>query len=257
MRLAARFPQAAIASAGALAWATQPLSRGVAPERIAAILPNLSPAELETARRATWASHLRGQALAAAFAAGGSRPVHPRVVAGYPPAGVRAPMVLASFHIGALYALGATLERLPGETLVLHATRFLTVRPGVTLLDVGGDEWSRAAAFHRALSTLRGGGFVFVTVDSRPEATVSATLLGRPISLTRGAFALAHMAGAPLVPLVTRWRGTGIELHWGDPIEPTDEEGIAAAAATWLEGYLLAYPGEVSAELLKLFEAPS
>jgi len=255
MRLAARFPRAAIASAGALAWATQPLNRGVAPERIAAILPTLSPAELEAARRATWASHLRGQALAAAVAADGRRQVCPRLVAGYPPASVRAPMVIASFHIGALYALGATLERLPGETLALHATRFLTARPGVTLLDVGDDEWSRVAAFHRAFRTLRAGGFVFLTVDSRPEPAVPATLLGHPISLARGAFALARMADAPLVPLVTRWRGTGIEVHWGDPIEPADEEGMVARAAAWLEAYLLDFPGEVSSELLKLFEA--
>jgi hypothetical protein len=243
--------------AGALAWVTQPLRRGVAVDRIAAVLPGLRPADLEAARRAAWASALRSRALEAAFLAPAGRPVYPRMVAGNLPSGIRAPMVLVSFHVGALCAVGAALEDLPGDVVVLHDSEFHP-RHGVTLLHTGTDEWSRAAAFRRALAALRSGGFVFLTVDYAPGATVPATMLGRRVSLARGAFALTRMSGAPLVPLVAGWRGGGIKLHWGEPITAADEEALAAATAAWLERHLLAFPGDLAPVFLDLLEgAPS
>lgn len=258
---ASRWPRTGFSVAHALAWLTQPLGRGIAEARISAVFPELALAELQAARRRTWSTFLQGEALDAAVERPGRRSVHPEIVPNPTFAELRPPLILASFHVGPFAALGAVLEQLGGEVLVVHRGRFAP-RRGVTLVRAGENEWERARTFHRAVTTLRSGGFVFTALDGYGEegyeaSTLDASMLGGTISLARGGFALARITGTPIVPLVARWRGSMVEITIADPIPAAPgEEAMAATAARWLERYLREFPGEISLRTLEILRLP-
>jgi lauroyl/myristoyl acyltransferase len=254
-RIAARWPQPSLAAANVVAWSTQSLGRGVSVDAIGEVLPDLDSAELEAARRATWASSLRCAVLAAALSVAGAPRPYPRLVGGPDPAAIQAPAVLATFHVGPLQAMGLLFERLAADVLVLQAAtenEFPPPRPGFTRMDVGDDQWQRAAAFRNALEALRSGEFVCLAVDGKGAPLVEAPLLGRRIGLARGAFALARMTGAPIIPVAPRWRGTGIGIVAGDPVAPGDDSAMAAALTRWMESFVLESPGEIVPSLVAL-----
>jgi lauroyl/myristoyl acyltransferase len=126
-------------------------------------------------------------------------------------------------------------------------------RPNTTFESSQGDEQQRARVFHRCLQFLRTGGCVFLPLDPSESVRVAAPFRGRTLQLARGPFALARITGAPLVPIVARWSGARIEFEIG-PLIPTaeDEGAIAAAAAAWLEQYLLRHPQEISERIVQL-----
>jgi lauroyl/myristoyl acyltransferase len=258
--VAGRLPHAGFALARGLAWLTQPLGRGIPEREIHALVPELDPARLRAARRRTWSNFLMAEALDAALERPGSRSPHPRVVP-TPAADLRPPAIIASFHIGPFPAIAAVLEQLDGEVLAVHRGRFAP-RPGVTLVRIGESEWERARIFHRAVQALRSGGFVYTALDGYGDdgydaATLEVPMLGGTVSLARGGFALARITGAPLVPMVARWRGTRVEITSGDPIEPgRTEVATAAATASWIEGYLREYPGEIHPRTVEIVTPP-
>jgi hypothetical protein len=176
---------------------------------------------------------------------------YPRVVASPDAAGLKAPMVLATFHMGPLAALGGLTSRLPGPVCVLLGAGEVVTRRATYLPTLGG-EAQRVAAVMEALRTLRGDGYALVVVDGFGSARLQQTALGREVSLSRGAFALARLAGAPIVPVAVRWRGPAVEILAGQVIEPADEASMAKAMLAWLEGYLREYPGELSHALTRL-----
>jgi hypothetical protein len=242
-RTAGRFPRTAVAAATAAGWATQPAGRGLEADAILRFLPDLAPREVRRVRRATWTSWVRLRVLEAGAASPTARWPYPPLVPGTG-AALRPPLVLAGFHLGPITAVGAVLEQLPGEVLVLHLSG--TPRKRLTMTPVGTDQWQRAAALRRAVTALRTGGSVFMLVDANEvPATVEVTLFGRTTRLARGAFALARMTGSPLVPLAARWRGSRVEIVTGDPIPPAAEAVMAAAAARWLEGFVRESPEEL------------
>lgn len=239
-RTAGRHPRQAVAAATALGWASRPLRRGIDTDALRRFLPELPAAELRRLRGATWSSWLRMRALEAALAS-------PTASWPYPPlvlpdlAGLQPPLVLASFHLGPMPAVAGLLEQLPGEVLVLQFSG--APRKRLTMLPVGTDQWQRAKAFRRAVGTLRDGGFVFVLVDANEApSTVTTTAFGRDVRLARGAFALARVTGAPVVPVAAYWEGGRAVVVAGEPIAPGDEAGMAAATAAWLERFIRAHP---------------
>jgi hypothetical protein len=247
---AGRHPRAAVAAATAVGWVTAPLGRGLDAAAIRRILPDLPPRELRRLRRVTWTGWLRLRVLEAGLSSPTARWPYPPLVA--EPTEVRPPAVLVGFHAGPIPALGSLLERLPGEVRVLqysgHARRRLTGG------SVGTEAWQRAAALRAAVSTLRGGGSVFLLVDSNEfPTTIEVTLFGRRTRLARGAFALARITGSPVVPIAPRWRGSRVEIVVGDPIAPGDEAEMAAATARWLEDFVRATPEALSRLLVNGF----
>jgi hypothetical protein len=234
----------------------------VSEDTLATLFPKLTPAQLRAARRRSWSNFVQSQALAASIQRPGAGVADPEILPSRDLAEMRPPLILASFHIGVYNALGAVLRALPGEVLIVHRGR-LAERPGVALLYRGDDEWERARTFHRAVTHLRGGGFVFTTLDggyregSYDTATVEAPMLGGTISLARGGFALARMSRTPIMPLAARRSGRKVTITCGDPISPTlGEDGMAAAAAQWLGDYLRESPGEVSLRTLEVLRPP-
>jgi lauroyl/myristoyl acyltransferase len=162
----------------------------------------------------------------------------PEVVRGPDPMTLRPPMVLASVHMGQVEAVGALLERLPGQVLVF-ADRELPIGRGFTSVCVAGNEWQRAAVTRRAIQTLRSGGFVFLAVDGRiGNARVETTLSGERVSWSRGGFDLARITSSPMLPVMTRWRGRKVEIVTGELICPSDASTMASSLARWLEEYL-------------------
>lgn len=260
---ASHWPRPSFGVAHLLAFLSRPLGRGIPEARLATLFPELDPRALRDARRRTWSTFLKVEALGAALEGPGARPVHPRLVATPALTDLRGPLILTSFHIGAYPAIGAAFEQLPGNVLVLHRGGFAP-RPGVTLVPPGQDEWERARAFKRALETLRSGRFVFVAVDGGyredgyESSTVGAPFFGGTITLARGAFALARITGTPIVPLVARWEGSRVAISSAAAIAPRpDDREMAAAAARWLESYLREFPGEVSPRTLEAIQLPS
>ena len=174
---------------------------------------------------------------------------------------LRPPRILGTFHVGALHALGPALERLPGPVLALRQSQLYAPSPPLEIAATEGDDQLRAAAFHRALDHLKRGGFVALTLDMPQGPGLRAPCLGRELTLARGPFALARITGAPLAPIVARWRGGGIEVELGDALAADSsaaaagplawESALAAAAALWLERYLLASPSEIGLGLLR------
>ena len=119
----------------------------------------------------------------------------------------------------------------------------------------------RTMALRTAIDVLRGGGRVLAVMDG-PFGSHSAPVdcLGRRIVLRRGIFALARLTGAAILPAVARWNQHGeiepfidaaqpvpVGSNPSGPVAPSAEEyegQLAAAAAQWLERYLIANPGE-------------
>ncbi len=250
--LAARWPRVAYRIAPGLGFLTLQLRRGVTEAQIRSAFPQLGPGEVRAVRRRAWANEVREWAMDAAMRSAKCRDPYPAIVPSQALSGVGAPVIFAAFHAGPLAVLGKVLAELPGDVVALHRNRWRE-HSRVTLLNAGDDDWARARAFHTAVLTLRSGGYVFVAVDGYNPSTVEATLLGRTVWLARGAFALARISGAPIVPLAVHWNGAKAETVLGDPIPfHGTEEATAAATTRWFEAYLRRHPGEVSRRTIEL-----
>jgi hypothetical protein len=257
-RLAARSPRLGLLLAELVLVVTRRRRQGIADGQIAALFPRLDAAARRAVSTRTWENFLKGEAAEAAVIGGR----YPPLLAGPRLRALRPPLVVASFHVGPFPALGAALAELPGEVLGLDRGQF-GAGTGVKVIPGGEDEGARARAFHAALAALRRGDSVCLTVDGQhPDefavATIEVPLLGRTLPLARGAFALARLADVPVVPVVARWRGGGVEVEAGKAVEPgRGEEATARAIAAWFEDYLLARPGEITPFLLaRLRPAP-
>ncbi len=241
---AGRWPRGAVLAADVLAAVTQPLRLGLDAEDIRRVLPDGDPAEVERIRRATWRSWVRLRAVEAAAGAKGVEWPYPPAIVPPQAAALRPPVVLAIFHLGPVAVLGSLLRQLPGPAFVLY--RSGTMRPEIGGVLVAEDQRLRAAAFRGALSALRDGQFVAIAVDATRISThLDVELLGRSVPLARGAFALARMTGAPIVPVAPAWRGRRVEFEMGDPISSPSEQEMASATARWLEGFVRRHPEEL------------
>jgi lauroyl/myristoyl acyltransferase len=257
LRLLARcWPRAGVAVAHTLAALTRPLGHGIADESLARTFPDLSPSARRAARRSTWASFLKGEALDAAVRHRSGRRAYPRLVPSAVVGELRPPLILASFHVGPHQALAAVLRALPAEAVGIDRGQFAP-RRDFTLMPAGEDEWERARTFQGALQAIRSGAFVFVNLDGQhPDefdvSTIDVPVLGGTLPLARGAFALARITGTPILPLVARWRGTAVEVIASEAIAPSaNERDMALAVASWIDRYLTEQPGEISVFLLE------
>jgi hypothetical protein len=255
-RLAASHPRLALSAAGALGSLRNRLSRRwPSPAQIQALFPHLAAG---AASRVAWtigATEARNRLLTARIRTSGLAPSRPLVRSPAAFAGLRPPMILGFFHVGPVQALTAAVERLAGPALILRLGFLYPPEPPVAVLSIEGDGQRRAAALRRAIAHLSAGGFVVVAFDAAPVPGLGAPCLGHTLEVARGPLALARLTGAPLRPMVARWQGTWVEIEIGEELAAAQEEiqesALAAAAARWLEGYLLASPGELGLGLLR------
>jgi hypothetical protein len=166
---------------------------------------------------------------------------------------IRAPAILVTFHLGAIQALGAALERMPVPVVAFRDGRLYEPAGSLTIETTQGGELHRALTFHRALGHLGRDGLVMLAADVVPGVSIDVPFLGRTLRLARGPFALACRSGAPLVPLAARAEGNSITAFAGAPLlagGPCDETALAAALAAWLESYVAAHPAELTVALV-------
>ena len=117
----ARFaPRPTYTAIDAIAAATHGPPRGARAEDIAATFPHLTAGEARAAARRTRATILRNKTLVATIDRFGMGPVKPLLRPDAAVIGLEPPAVLGTFHVGPLHAVGAVLERLRGEVLVLR-----------------------------------------------------------------------------------------------------------------------------------------
>ncbi len=175
----------------------------------------------------------------------------PRAVGGPDPLTLRAPLILATFHLGPLPALGALVQRLPGPAGILMNASGVPQRRA-KLLGAEGSEAQRVGAFTEAVRILRDDGFVLVVVDGFGSARLPVRLFDREASISAGAFRLARLGGAAMLPIAVRWQGGGVRFDTGEPIVPGEAGAMAADLAAWLEGYLRRHPEELTLPVARL-----
>jgi hypothetical protein len=145
-------------------------------------------------------------------------------------------MILVSFHTGGGMGLRLLLEQLPGKVLVLSFNdRALPRPPGVERVTTGGGELARIVAAKRAGDVLREDGFVFMMLDGGGTAETPIAVFDRTVFVSSGAFRLARITHAPIVPVIAEWCGRRMEIVLGTPIAPAEEAAMAALLASWLE----------------------
>lgn len=176
------------------------------------------------------------------------------------------PGILLGFHIGAWNAFGPALERLGAPLLSLRLDGLYTPPPSLEVVTTRGETQHRAAAFRRALLALRAGHFVGMTADVFDGAVAFTRCLGRSLPLARGAFALARLSGAPLVPITAEGSRARIRVRAHPPLTtgmpPVRtasewEQELAERAGGWLEGYLRDQPQQTGFGLFcALLNAP-
>jgi hypothetical protein len=258
--LAERRPRLALASAAAAGHLRNRLSRRwPSPEQVRALFPGLDGRAAERVAWSIGAIEARNRLLIEWIRREGIGASGPLIRTPEGFSALRPPLVLGFFHTGAVQALGSAIERLPGPVLALRQGLLHPPRPPVRIASTAGDDQSRAAVFRRALDHLGQGGFVVVALDTVPGPGLRVPCLGRAIELARGPFAMARLTGAPLLPLVARWRGGEVEVEAGNPLaalpelEPeARERALAEAAGGWLERYLLGSPAETGLGLLRV-----
>ncbi|HEY3567704.1 MAG TPA: hypothetical protein VGP73_07205 [Thermoanaerobaculia bacterium] len=259
--LAERRPRLALASAAAAGHLRNRLSRRwPSPQQVRTLFPGLDERAAERVAWSIGGIEARNRILIDRIRMAGNGPVAPLIRTRESFSALRPPLILGFFHTGAMQALSAAIERLPGPVLALRQGLLHPPRPPVRIESTEGDGQRRAAAFQSALDHLGAGGFVVVALDVVPGPGLRVPCLGRTIELARGPFAMARLTGTPLLPLAARWRGGEVEIETGDPLAAPPaaapeawESALAAAAAHWLERYLLGSPAEVGLSLLRAF----
>lgn len=251
-KLATRAPALAFRAADLIAAVAWP---SVSRERIETVFPHLSRGDVRRVNAHLRNAELRNEVLIETMLAGGMDPMRALVDENTQLAALRPPLILGTFHVGALTAIGAALERIPGRVLVLRRASPLGRVPSrLWIEETDGDEQRRALVFHRALDWLRGGDSVFMPLDPEQAAVrLAVPFEGHTLNLARGPFAVARIARVPIVPIIARWRGTRAEIVVGNAIAASeDESAMATSAAAWLERYLRDSPLEISARILAL-----
>lgn len=248
--LARRRPLLLYGAVGRFAQFTAPLARRRDwAARLRRLYPHLTRAEARAAAADLRSGILKSRAAGVAVTHAGGEALWPPMAGAEAAGALRGPAILATYHCGALSALGGVLRHLPGEVLAVHRMEWKL--PGnVTGIFIEGGGTGDAAAFYRALATVRRGGYAFLVVEGRG---IEVSLLGHTTTLRRGAFALARMSGVPIVPIFARWTGARATITVGEPIGPSDDEAaMAQAMAQALERHMLDHPAEISAVWLEV-----
>jgi hypothetical protein len=160
-------------------------------------------------------------------------------------AALQPPLVLATAHVGALYLLAAGFDRLGLRRTVLRWSPVHAPAPGEEPVATTGGLVSRTQALRRGLDGLRRGGYAVSALDGEHGAAERVELLGHPLDLGVGAFALARLSGAQVVPVAALWRGSRVVCELGAPVAGPAE------AARWLESLLRRAPEQISLGLLR------
>jgi lauroyl/myristoyl acyltransferase len=274
-RVAAASPATALRLAGLAGSVSNRLvAYGPSAAELHSVFPSLSRQQLTRIAHRTCASDLKNRTVDRLVLAGGYEAILPLVERDAIEAvdSVRSEFgaaIVANFHLGPLISVGAAVEAAGAPALVIRTEPGHQVRPPLEAVWTSGEPDRPAHALRRALDHLRRGQLVVVALDGDFGATVGPLpCLGRGVELRRGGFALARMTGAPIVPVLCRWKdgGTAIAIERFDPLPAPPAVTAAAAdierehanaAARWLDWQLSTAPDIASLQVLRmLLRAP-
>lgn len=245
-RLAARNLELALRIADAAALLRRPLrSHPVSQFRRA--FPQLSLSEARVLRGHVLAMEIRNHVAFEMSNAGGIVPPETLVLPAGLEARLRSGCVLVSFHAGPFRFLETAAQR-----------------AGVVLHSVAPDASRELAPrmLHDAIRAMRLGQAPLFLADGAGDR-LAVPFGEHEITLARGAFALARMSGAPIVPLLIVWRGLRAHVLPGPELDPPRskggtlgeslaiETGLATRVAEWLSGHLQQAPQDVSLAVLR------
>lgn len=220
-------------------------------DELRALLPHLSPTEARAVSGSILRSEVRQNVLIYWWVRSGRPGLRQLIREVHVPALPKPPLIVGTFHLGPLTALGAALETSIGPVFASVERR----RVGAS---AATRERRRTRTFYESARFLRAGGSVVMPLDPFVASSFRVPFFGGTAPIARGAFALSRITGAPIVPMVARWRGTRVELVAGTPLAAADgperEQALAAETARWLEDYLRASPEEISLRILDLMQ---
>lgn len=169
---------------------------------------------------------------------------------------LEAPLVFITAHVGALHLLAAGLDRLGTERLALRWSALHETAPGEESAFTLGPLGARTEALRRGLERLRQGKFVVTALEGAHGSAEPGRLFGHRLNVGRGGFALARLAGVPIVPVAALWERNRVQVALGRPLATTAD--ASAETALWFEGLLRRSPSQISLGLLRrLLEKPS
>jgi lauroyl/myristoyl acyltransferase len=246
------FPVAGLFLVDAIAALSFPLIRRRSLLELPEPFERLTPAETRAALKREWAYKLRNLMLYHSVQRSGLKAL--AAVTGEQSLDhVPAPAIMATFHTGPIAAFASVLRNTRTHVLVFRRTRREQRHPSRhPFAETGETEDQRALALHQGARHLRDGGSVFMVFDPATASRIGAPFFGRSLQLARGPFVLARLSRAPIVPVITRWRGYSVEVITGQPILHPDEDVMAAMVAGWLETYYTENPTEISERTLDL-----
>lgn len=238
---------------------------GAAPSEVSAVFPWLPDAAAARLARRIAAQDLKCRAYDRLLYSGGiesaasllSRPHLARLEQRLREPGGQ---VLLDVHTGPISATSAALLLLGKTALIVRKSGRTACARGLEVVGLEGDDQHRAQVLRRGVEYLRQGNAVVLAADGwEGAATEPVACCGRLVRFRRGAFVMARLSGAPILPLYFRWGDGGrIEVEAAEPIRPAgvgdavrQETEMAAVVAGWLEGQLLARPDDLSLSLLK------
>lgn len=171
-------------------------------------------------------------------------------------AALRPPLVLLTAHVGALHLLAVGLDRFAARRVSLRWSPLHLPAAGEESAFTAGPVVSRSEALRRALDGLRSGKAVVTTLEGPHGSAEPGTLLGRPLDLGRGGFALARLGEVPIAPLAALWEGNRVRIEVGAPIAASAE--APAEMTRWFETLLRRSPRQMSLGLLRrLLQVPA
>jgi lauroyl/myristoyl acyltransferase len=246
-----RWPRLTLMGADLLAPTSRKRLRIPSADELRLLLPHLSPERARAVSDSLLRSEVRQDVLIYWWVRSGRPGLRELIRDAHVPALPKPPLIVVTFHLGPLTALGAALEASIGPVLAPVERR--RVGDSAALR-----ERRRTRTFYEAAQFLRAGGSVVIALDPYLASWIRVPFFGGTAPLARGAFALSRMTGAPIVPAVVRWRGTRVEVVAGETLEAADgpdrEHALAATTARWLEDYLRANPEEISLRILDLMQ---
>jgi len=242
---------------------------GAAPSEVSAVFPWLPDAGAARLARRLAAQDLKCRAYDRLLYSGGveaaasllSRPHLARLEQRLADPGGQ---VLLDVHTGPISATSAALFLLGRTALIVRKSGRTTGVRGLEVVGLEGDDQHRAQVLRRGVEYLRRGHAVVLAADGwEGAATEPVACCGRLVRFRRGAFVMARLSGASILPLYFRWGDGGrIEVEAAEPIRAAtggdavrQETEMATKVARWLEGRLLGRPDDLSLSLLKWFEA--
>ena len=169
---------------------------------------------------------------------------------------LQAPLMFITAHVGALPLLAAGLDRLGTERLALRWSALHETAPGEESAFTLGPLAARTEALRRGLERLRQGKIVVTALEGTHGSADPGRLFGHRLDVGRGGFALARLAGVPIVPVAALWVRNRVQVALGRPLATTAD--APAETALWFEGLLRRSPSQISLGLLRrLLENPA